>query len=178
MGAVADCVDLVDQQGKIRVLHPGCNAPGRAYQRGVLARVDFADRDTAHDLVRVCVLYAGDESAQLLLERHRHGHAGSRAEEHGREVLDLRAGEGADDVFRDEHRGLGAEVVKIAEARAQHELREQPAARHRQHEDLPELRREHAPQRELADGAAEFGVDGCGGTGGIDVVEYAQHQRA
>ena len=124
------------------------------------------------------MLYAGDEPTQLLLERHRHGHAGSRAEEHGREVLDLRAGERADDVLRDERRRVGTEVVKIAETRAQDELGEQPAARHRQHEDLAELRREHAPQRELANGPAEFGVDGCGGTGRIDVVEYTQHQRA
>jgi len=40
------------------------------------------------------------------------------------------------------------------------------------------LRREHAPQRELANGAAEFGVDGYGGAGRIDVVEYAEHERA
>jgi hypothetical protein len=61
---------------------------------------------------------------------------------------------------------------------AQHELREQPAARDRQHQDLAELRREHAPQREFANGAAELGVDGGGGAGRIDVAEYAQYQRA
>ena len=105
------------------------------------------------------MLHAGDESAQLLLQRHRHGHARPRAEEHGGKVLDLCAGERADDVFRDEGDRVGAEVVEITETREQHELRQQPAACNRHHEDLAQLRCKHAPQGELTDGAVEGDVD-------------------
>ncbi len=101
-GTVAAASTSSTSKAKVRVAELRRNvAAPRARARRICARRFRRSRCGARP-VRVCVLHAGDEPAQLLLERHRHGHARTCAEEHGREVLDLRAGERADDVLRDE----------------------------------------------------------------------------
>ena len=153
-------------------------AAQRLHHRRVLASIDLAHRDAADDPVGIRVPQAGQEAPQLLLGGHRHGHARARAEQHGREVLDVRVREGAQDVFRDERERVGAEIIEVAQAGEQDEFREQRAAHRRQHEHLPEFAREHASQREFADRAAERGIDGTGRTARVDVAEHAEHDRA
>ena len=150
----------------------------RLDERCVLAPVHFADRDPAQHALRIRVAQAVDEPPELLFGRHRDRHAGTGAEQHGREVLDVRVRERAHDVLGDERERVGAEVVEIAEPGEQHEFREQGAANGRHHEDLAELRGEHPAQRELADRPAEGRIDRGGGAARVDVAKHAEHDRA
>jgi hypothetical protein len=139
---------------------------------------DLAEGDAAYHPVRVGVPQAREEPAQLVLDRRLDRDAGSRTEQHRREVLDVSARERAHDVLGDERLRGGAEGSEIAEPREQHQLGPQRAARGRHHEDLTKLAEEHAAQREFANRAAEAAVDRCGRARRVDVAEHPEYERA